>query len=155
MLSLLASFLIAALPITITKKADCRTVAHRPAADVEYREGVDANGYAVAPADLTPPALSKEDFRRIEIPIQLPLKDYPAQKPDFAKTDAEWKQEQDAKKAAEGKKPETPTYNADLSQSWANAGSVAVDTKTGKVEMNGRDITPIDPAELNPDCNLE
>lgn len=152
MFALLTSILIASSPLLTTKSGGCPTIAHVPAADVEYKEGVDAKGYAVAPADVSPSVLSKQDFKRVNIPLNLPLENYPAKKPDFAKTDEEWNQEQQAKKNAEGKKPTTPTYNADLSESWVQPGLVTVDTETGYVGMDGKNLAAPDAAELDPDC---
>lgn len=151
-LSILASSFLAAATLLTTKSTGCEAVAHLPAANVEYHEGVDAMGYAVAPADLTPPVLSKQDFRKVPIPLNLPLKNFHAGKPDFAKTEEEWKKEQDDKKATEGKRPGIPTTNADTSESWVQPGLVTVDTETGRAEMDGKNLAAPEPAELNPDC---
>jgi hypothetical protein len=152
MLSLIASVLIAASSILTTKSGGCPTVTHVPVADVQYQEGVDAKGLAVAPADLAPPVLSKQDFERVNIPLNIPLENYPAQKPDFAKTDGEWNKQQQAQQSVQGQKPSTPTYNADLSQSWIQPGLVSVNTQTGDVTMDGKKLAAPEAAELNPDC---
>jgi hypothetical protein len=59
---------------TVTiNEADCsRLVAHLGSADVSYRPGVDANGYAVAPADLNAqPQIKVPDV--ISIPVTIDL----------------------------------------------------------------------------------
>ncbi len=117
--------LIAAMPLT-TKSSDCPPVAYVPAAGVEYQAGVDAKGWMVAPAELTPPVLTQEDFRRIPIPLNIPLENYLADQPDAA----------------------TKTYNVDTSQSWVQPGLVTVDAVTGQAQWNGKPLNA--PAT---DCN--
>lgn len=131
MFNLLATVLVAA-PIA-THSVDCVAVAHKPAQDVEYQEGEDSKGYAVAPADIVPPVLSKEDFQKVPLPLNIPLRNYPAQQ-------------------ADSEKKENPRTNPDRSESWIQPGSLEVDTEQGKVTLNGRDLTPPEAVELNPEC---
>ncbi len=144
--------LLAAQATYSTQSVGCAAINHKPAADVEYMQGQDANGYAVAPADVSPPSLNKEDFRRVAIPFELPMENYPARKPDFAKSDKEWQKQQNELKEKQGKKPDTPIYSIDTSHTGIQPGLATVDTQSGKVEFEGKELTPPEPAELNPDC---
>ena len=56
--------------IEVSKKDCARIVAHEPAADVEYKPGVDAAGKPVAPADLPGSAII-EAPKKIVIPLTL------------------------------------------------------------------------------------
>jgi hypothetical protein len=99
----------------------CRTLmtAHQPAPDVAYREGVDANGWAVAPADVTPPALTAEDFNEVTIPLGIPAR-------ELSNNSAfDFQQE-------EGR----------LSDSYARIGEVTV-RQDGATTLNGKRIDPI------------
>lgn len=49
---------------------------HTPDDDVHVRDGVGAGGWAVAPADLVPPAITKESFDPVGIALDVPLADY-------------------------------------------------------------------------------
>jgi hypothetical protein len=118
------------------------SVTYQPAPDIAYQEGVDAKGNLVAPAEENPPLLTAEDFKRIPIPLNIPLRNYPAQKPDFAKTAEELQQEKHARDAAAQQPPATPLYNADMSESFMQPSLLTVDTQTGSVQMNGAEITP-------------
>lgn len=124
-------------------KIDCPPV-HVPVPNVRYQAGVTTEGNPVAPADLASSQQTQEKFRHINIPLNLPLSAYPAQKPDFAKTDDEWSAELRAKEAASQQKPQAPIYQPDLSQSWLQPGALSVDTETNQPLWNGQ--------PLNPDC---
>lgn len=49
---------------------------HQPADDVHVRDGVDAQGWAIPPADLTPPTITKDSFDPVGIALDVPLSDY-------------------------------------------------------------------------------
>jgi hypothetical protein len=72
--ALLATVLLAAAPAAAQAPVDltvCRYLPrHRPAADVEYRPGVDVRGNRVAPADL-PGSAGAMPMERFEIPVTL------------------------------------------------------------------------------------
>lgn len=68
------ALLLTAAPVAAQAPLDttvCRTLPrHRPAADVEYRPGVDVRGNRVAPADL-PGSAGAMPMDRFEIPVTL------------------------------------------------------------------------------------
>lgn len=61
---------------------NCKDAANKNAVnyvapeDVKYKEGVDAQGWAVAPADLNAPALTAEDLKAVGMDLNLPSKQY-------------------------------------------------------------------------------
>lgn len=44
--------------------------------DVKYKDGVDAQGWAVAPADVSPPAISGDDLKGVGVELNLPARQY-------------------------------------------------------------------------------
>ena len=51
----------------------CNTLQlHTPDADVEYRPGVDANGWEVTSPDLHPPAIDPKQFDAVRLNLNLP-----------------------------------------------------------------------------------
>src|SRR5262245_50176759 len=66
----------AATSQTITTRQDCASIKHKPSADVAVKDGVDAQGWAVAPADLDPPALTAEDFNSVHVGLNIPTDRY-------------------------------------------------------------------------------
>ncbi len=74
------ALLLAGAPAAAQAPVDltvCRYLPrHRPAADVEYKPGVDARGNRVAPADLPGSAGAMPPMDRFDIPVSL----------DFART---------------------------------------------------------------------
>lgn len=119
------STIILAAALTYTTKTGCADVAHVPAPNVAYQEGVDSKGWMVAPADINPPILSNYDFRQVPIPLNIPLKNYPA-----------------------GRDNSANNTNPDLSESWIQPGFVTIDTQTGEAALNGKNLSP-----QNTDCN--
>jgi hypothetical protein len=104
-------------------------VNHEPMENLEYEAGVNASGYAVAPADELPAPISAEDFDKINLPLAMPVQDFV----DNNQANAAF-----------------PNYNIERME--LNAGQVQIDTKKGKVSFNGRDISTAEPTVANPDC---
>ncbi len=101
----------AAEPRVVIGAADCgRIVAHRPGADVAYQAGRDAEGGAVAPADL-PGSGAVDVPNEVTIDLVIPL----------------------AVLLGADRPPLTET--AEL-----NAGRIVVDRKTGRLSYNGRPL---------------
>jgi len=92
--------------------------------NLEYKAGVTADGYGIAPADEMPPALSADDFQQIEMSLDIPVADYIAE----------------------------DTINFNPEETELEVGRIIANAKTGGVVFNGRDISSADPALLNPDC---
>lgn len=69
----LTANVMGAEPVVIISRSDCaRMTAHRPAADATYKPGVDAQGRAVAPADLPGTAqIAIPDEIAIDITVDL------------------------------------------------------------------------------------
>lgn len=139
--SLLFSVAITYTTASGVPKIECPTV-HVPVPNVEYQAGVTTEGNPVTPADLVEPQETQKKFRHIHIPLNLPLSAYPAKKPDFAKSDDEWSAELLAKEkeTAASQKPETPTYQPDISQSWLQPGTLSLDTKINQPLWNGQPL---------------
>ena len=57
-------------------KGGCGTLSHQAAPDVAYQDGVDAKGWAVAPADLNPPPLEASDFDTVGIHLSPSIRNY-------------------------------------------------------------------------------
>lgn len=77
-ISFLALILLpfAALAQTHRVGGDCPVLpSHQPADDVAHQPGIDANGWAVAPADLAPSTWAQE-FDSVTIDLDVPLSDY-------------------------------------------------------------------------------
>ena len=56
---------------------DCsKAVKYKPEENVEYQDGLDAKGWAVAPADLNPPALTAKDFESVDVELDIPVSNY-------------------------------------------------------------------------------
>lgn len=118
-----------------TKSTGCPDkVAHEPAADVEYQAGVDGKGWAVAPADLTPPVLTRDDFTDVKIPLRFPVT------------------ELEGGRGAPAANPSGSQHDLPFAETMAEPGTISVDAAEGTVRFNDKDITPLDPAEMNPDC---
>jgi len=99
-------------------------VNHEPMENLEYQAGVDASGYAVAPAEEMPPPLSADDFSEVKMPLNIPMGQY----------------------------ADTDKYNVNAERMELNAGEVSVDAKTGGVTFNGKDISTTEPTLADPDC---
>ena len=44
--------------------------------DIKYKDGVDAQSWAVAPADLNPPAFGADDLKGVGVDLNLPARQY-------------------------------------------------------------------------------
>lgn len=110
--------ILLAAAITYTTKTDCKDVTYQPAPNVAYQEGVDSKGWMVAPADLNPPALTNEDFKQVEIPLNIPLSDYPTK--DIGADEL------------------ASHENPNLDNAWIQPGYLSADTQTGEASMNGK-----------------
>lgn len=98
-------------------KNGCKTsIQHQPAADVAFQPGVDAQGYAVAPAEETPPTLPTDSFTDVQLPLEAPLSGY----------------------------YQPSGQGAKLSDSPLTVGQVKVNAQTGEVLMNGASLNPKD-----------
>lgn len=62
--------------IHVGGKNGCAPPAYQPSADVAYKDGVDARGWAVQPADLDPPSDAVEALKHPAINLELPLASY-------------------------------------------------------------------------------
>ena len=95
---------------TVTVYPACRYfAAHVPDADVRYREGIDAAGRPVVPADLNSPPIDVPET--VTVPLTIDL-------------------EEKLKAGPEGTELEAPI------------GFLEIDSRTGRVRYNGRDVTP-------------
>ncbi|MDG1287558.1 MAG: hypothetical protein P8P30_08355 [Rickettsiales bacterium] len=111
-------------------------VHHKPMANLEYEAGKTASGYAVAPADEVPPALSADDFAQVKLPLDIPVESY-LDKGRGEVTDV------------------NERINLNTDRMELRTGEVAVNAKTGGVSFNGRDISTVEPTLANPDCWTE
>ena len=125
-----------------TKSADCATVAHQPAPNVAYDGKAANDGWAGVPADVSPPAVTSDDIGMVDIPLNLPLRDYTAGRRGRNGV---------APQRQERRSPNAP-YSANLSESWIQPGHLSVDTKSGEAQLNGKPLHTLEPAQLNPDC---
>lgn len=110
----MAAGMLSAAPIRTTHGCDPTTYA--PAPDVAYQDGVDASGWAVAPADLSPPPLSASDFETTHIQLNVPLRKY----------------------------VEDERYNLDASESNLMLGTIDI-TQGGGASFNGRPLAAEEP----------
>ncbi len=99
-------------------------VNHEPMKNLEYEAGKSTSGYAVAPADEMPPALSADDFKQVNLPLNIPVSDF----------------------------IDENNINLNTERMELNAGHVTIDAKNGTAAFNGRDITSTEPTLANPDC---
>ncbi|HYM31101.1 MAG TPA: hypothetical protein VEU47_07380 [Candidatus Cybelea sp.] len=110
-------------PSAVIDRADCqRLVRHVPDADVNYKPGVDVQGRAVAPADM-----SGGGNAGVPDKIRIDLQIYLAQ--------------------AGGN-----TGPQKLGQSYVNTGTVTVDPKTGAVALNGQPVSDDAAADIAEAC---
>lgn len=104
----------AAVAATYRAGNDCEdSVEYQPSGDVNYEPGVDAEGWAIAPAEINPPTLTADDFKDTRLSIDVPTTKYLDQK----------------------------KYNVDLSETDIQAGQVSVHID-GSVKMNGKELAP-------------
>ncbi len=96
----------------------------QPADDVAYQAGVDANGFAVAPADATPPALTADNVNQVALPLAIPLSDYA----DVS----------------------NGSFNSNAME--LIPGQVDTNTQTGEVLFNQQPISSLEPTLTNPNC---
>jgi hypothetical protein len=174
---LMAVFLLFCSPTfaadyTVGAKTGCPpTIQHKPAKDVAYQPGVDAQGWAVTPAEVTPPTLTAEDLQQIDIPVRMPLSQENLSHGERSKA----AQQISGEGESASQQPPNPATNAanplphqapflqnapssasphgrgeDLS--FIQPGVVSVNTQDGSVTFNGKDLRPLTPAELDPDC---
>jgi hypothetical protein len=123
--ALLCLIAFPAMAATYTTKGvgDCANVTRYQQADgVEYEPGTDAKGWAVAPADINPPALTADDFSDVDIGLNIPVDPY-------LKDD---------------------TYNYDDKRSDIQLGTINVQ-RDGQTSVNGKRIDS-DDGLLHPDC---
>ncbi len=85
-----------------------QVVTYEQPTGVAYEPGVDSAGWAVAPADLTPPPLTAKDFSNVTIGLDIPVGNYLAD----------------------------DTYNYDDSRSDIALGSITV-RQDGETILNG------------------
>lgn len=103
----------AATSATYSTKGKCNNVVkYKPSDDVNVKPGVDSKGWAVAPADLHPPALTAEDFEDVRIGLDIPVGGY----------------------------LDDNTYNYDDSRSDIHLGEIHV-KQDGETSLNGRVIS--------------
>ena len=118
--------------LVVISRADCaRVVAHEPAPDVDYRPGVDARGWAVAPADLDDNVSLDLDADDVVVDIAVPLR-------AFAGTPGD----ETAFTAAGGK----------IERYGATADIGIVTLRGGLVYFNGQPISPSERARLAAAC---
>lgn len=118
---------------------------HVPDSDVTHQPQDD--DWADVPVNTTPSTLTAEDFQHIDIPLNLPLGAYMGgRRPGVAGSEKEAFDTGKNVDSGEGK------HGVDLSESWIRPGFLSVDTKTGTTLFNGKDITTLDPVQLDPDC---
>jgi hypothetical protein len=110
-----ALILAAAVTTYSTADAGCVEVNAAPAPNVAYQQGEGI------PTEINPSALTPEDFREVPIPLNIPLKNYPARQVDANAADSS---------------PQNP----DLSNAWVQPGFLSVDTQTGETRMNGKSL---------------
>lgn len=97
---------------SVGKSKGCEVYSeYKPSDDVDVKDGVDAKGWAIAPADLNAPAIDKQDFMTLDIPMDIPLNNYIDQK----------------------------DYNVDLSHADIWAGRVQVD-QDGTTRFNNQEL---------------
>lgn len=123
-LAIMVAFSFSAAYAEITAgSGGCETgVNHVPSADIAYHDGVDAQGWAVAGADVNAPALGSDDFKDVNIGLNVPATNY---------LDEE-------------------KVNADLSRSDIQLGSIHVDTQQGGVDLNGKPLAATSPDCMHP-----
>ncbi len=109
------------------KDCEPRTQYEQPEG-VEVTPGTTAEGWATAPADITPPALKAEDFDQLPIFLDVPLADY----------------------LPRDKDSKTP-YNFDASEAEIGVGQLRVG-QDSSVTLNGRDITGYSTDHFSEDC---
>lgn len=64
-------------PHTTKGDGKCEDVVkYQPSDDINAKPGVDAKGWAVAPADTHPPAIAAEDFQDVQIGLDVPVGGY-------------------------------------------------------------------------------
>jgi hypothetical protein len=102
-----------AQPVTISRQDCANILRHSPSADVNYKPGVDVSGRAVAPADL--PAQGSSIAIPEQITINLLFNPF-------------------AGRVAPG------TGATSLAPSQGSAGTVTVDTRSGRVTYNGQPV---------------
>ena len=95
---------------------------HIPAEDVHVGQSVDAEGWAIAPADLSPPAISAHDFDPVRIEVDTPLGAY------WGKGDSR-----------------------DLSGSELRLGHIDA-YQSGDIHWNGRPLNDTATGEIPPEC---
>lgn len=135
------------------------SIHHQAQPDVAYKAGENVDGWAVVPADVTPPVLSAEHMGEVEIPVRMPL--------EHANSTEGYLSHGERSKAASRMSGEAPLpHRAPPLQSapssasphgrgddsFLQPGRVTVNAATGELRYNGHDISPIDPNELDPDC---
>lgn len=98
------------------------SVRYQPSGDVEVKDGMGAEGWAVAPADLYPPAITADDFDPVTIDLNLPLKSYMNTESDIPLEEAE-----------------------------INAGTIQI-FQDGRVTFNGKEISHEEAQHYLPEC---
>ncbi len=76
LLSLFLSSLASAQTIRVGGKNGCTPPAYQPSADVDYKDGVDAKGWAVQPADLNAQSAAIDALKNPVINLEIPLAPY-------------------------------------------------------------------------------
>ena len=110
----------------------CKTTNYKPNTDISTKDGVGAGGKAIKPATMNPSNVMG-NMDHIDIPLEIPSAGYI---------------NRGNSNAAAGSN--TNPYNADLSQSFIQAGRIEVN-KDGSTTLNGQSITPSEP--LPEGCN--
>jgi hypothetical protein len=127
-----------------------RLTLHKPRADVAYQP--EAEGWAGVPVETVPPALTADDFSKVDVPLNLPLGGYLG-----GRREEQNPMQRNANSAAasptDTQNRPSDAYSADLSQGWVQPGRLSVDTKSGGIIFNDKDISPFDPALLDSECN--